>query len=110
MGMNSIKGDTVYLSIRNDRGALSQNEWSNFAQDVFRAVGDYSLRLMGVWFSLPDAEFQSACWAFHRWEEDPEQPKEQVLMKRLSLIAKKYDNDSITWAEGITAFVPKAEE
>jgi hypothetical protein len=97
---------TVYISIGNSDGKLSQADWSSFVLDVDRAfdaaVRYEGARVHGRWFSLPTEPWQNACWCAE-WHPDLAHVVE-ALKRKLASIARSYRQDSIAWAEAPVTF------
>lgn len=98
---------TVYISIGNSDGKLSQADWSSYVRDVDRAfeasVRYEGARVHGRWYSLPTEPWQNACWCAE-WHEDLEHVVE-ALKRKLAAIAGDYRQDSIAWAIADTWFI-----
>lgn len=101
-------GKVFYISVGNVDSEMVQARWSSFTRDIYMAIGNYNIAgIYGAWFSLPDAAFQSACWCVAQLSDimDPVNPGRDkgpqllTLRKRLFSLAKKYDQESIVWAE-----------
>lgn len=86
---------SVYVSIGNSDDKLSQRRWVEFIEDVSIILDDHSRVIHGAWYSEPKSFFQNACWCF--------EPKILIaavdMRDRLRLLAAKYGQDSIAWAE-----------
>lgn len=85
---------TVYISIGNSDGRLSQSKWMYFTHWVdrfIRAAG----QVHGSWYSLPNSEYQNACWCVELHSAD----SEKRLRSQLQLEKDNYRQDSIAWAE-----------
>lgn len=101
---------TVYISIGNSDDKLDQFEWSQFLNEVDRAVSNLA-QLQGVtvhgrWHSLATEPWQNACWCFEVHSDLARQADE--LRERLRRVAAKYRQDSIAWAVADTEFLEPA--
>lgn len=85
---------TAYVSIGNSDDKLTQREWATFVRDTFDAVFELSDSIHGSWTSASDSEWQNACWCLVVNES-----KEAELKKRLGVLARRFRQDSIAWAE-----------
>lgn len=91
---------TVHLAIGNSDDKLTQRDWHRYVRDVQELIVKRSARVHGVWFSLPDSEYQNFCIA-------SEMPDE-VLSDVRSLLAdlrKRYGQDSIALNVSETEYV-----
>lgn len=86
---------TVYISIGNSDDKLSQADWSLFAANVRHLLKSHSVAMHGEWYSLPDAQFQNACWCIEVRDRD----QAELLKMGLGQWAQSYRQDSIAWAE-----------
>ena len=93
----------VYVSIGNSDDKLSQQEWHDFVNAVLKTLIQASIQRHGVWFSLPQSQWQNACWCV---EFDDAYPEPAVWAKRrLGELAAEYRQDSIAWAVAETEFI-----
>lgn len=97
--------DAIYVSIGNTDNRLTQEIWADFTRDVFRALSFYTMEMYGVWHSLPDAQFQTACWMFPCRTDKEAGIAEAVVKTGLAKLAAKYDQAGIAWANANTAFI-----
>lgn len=99
----------VYVSIGNSDDKLTQAEWAHFYTSVRHllandlqpreAEGWGSLAfsaptIHGRWQSVPSDPWQNACWCVEI--EDHDAP---AIQHELKLLAAKFRQDSIAWAE-----------
>lgn len=91
---------TVYVSIGNSDDKLTQKQWSEFVLEVRCAVFGAATEVHGDWYSLPDAQFQNACWCIVM---DPD--RHAALRASLTEIRRGYDQDGIAWSVAETEFV-----
>jgi hypothetical protein len=96
---------TYYVSIGNSDDKLAQAEWHTFIEDIDLCFKMAAAKIHGRWFSAPDAAFQNACWCFEAAEKWIEQGFKPVL----SLLAHRYQQDSIALARAETEFVEPYE-
>jgi hypothetical protein len=91
---------TITLQIGNSDDKLTQREWSKFSKLVDKQVQSKAAAVHFSGCSMPDAPWQNACWVF-------EMDKDFVadLKAELSQIRANYQQDSVAWTEGQTAFV-----
>ena len=104
---------TIYVTIGNSDDKLEQHQWSAFCGAVDR-VFDYAARYVGStvhgrWYSLPNEQWQNACWCI---EFAPDMPEEIIAQYRseLTRLAATFRQDSIAWAEATTEFLAPTEE
>lgn len=92
---------TVYVSIGNSDDRLTQAEWSDFWAEVNSLIRLHSRQLHGTWTSETRDRYQNAVWAF-----EPNLELEPSTRRYLSMIAQRFRQDSIAWAEvDRTAFI-----
>jgi len=91
---------TVYVSIGNSDDKLTQQRWHSYCVDVGLTITRYSKQFHGIWFSESSSPWQNACWCIEPWPHMVEQFKQS-----LSILAEKYQQDSIAWAEAETTFL-----
>ncbi len=97
---------TVHISIGNTDNKLTQQEWSRFCREVDGRVTYWAPIVHGAWYSLPNAPWQNAVWAF----DPPSDPAALAqLLTALRGAANHYDQDSIAWNESETTFVTPEE-
>lgn len=95
---------TVYVSIGNSDGKLSQQDWSYFQERLLWEVRKIG-RVHGVWYSLPNTPFQNMCVCADVVDIDmPE------LRTELAKLAARFRQDSIAWAEATTTFITPGEQ
>lgn len=95
----------VYVSIGNSDDELSQAQWANFAHEVNYYL-EANARIRGAWFSLPHIAYQNACWCV-----EVVQPLVKPLQESLIILARRYGQDSIAWAEApVTRFLGQEED
>jgi hypothetical protein len=85
--------NTVYVSIGNSDGKLTQREYAEYIRDFRRIMRQYSSSILGEWFSAPDTAFQNACIVIQYPEAEKDALKEELTELRLS-----YNQDSVAWA------------
>lgn len=97
---------TIHVAIGNSDDRLPQREWSQYWEEVESWVDSVAITKYGAWLSAPMSRYQNACWAFdlHHFV-DPE-----MARSRLSVIAKQYGQESVSWNESVTRFVAPEEE
>lgn len=89
---------TIYVSIGNSDNKLTQQTWHYYCGRV-RGLLNTSGKFHGEWYSLPNSEFQNACWCV-------EISYGFVGVKRaLAQIAAMFQQDSISWAEAKTTMI-----
>jgi len=92
---------TVYVSIGNSDDKLSQDQWHSYAYAVDRifeqAARHEGSTVHGRWFSLPNEQWQNACWCIE-FADDMGDIIEQYRAE-LRCLAGNFDQDSIAWAE-----------
>lgn len=98
----------VYVSIGNSDDRLSQADWASYILDVDRAfdaaVHYEGARVHGRWFSAPAEPWQNACWCAE-WHADLAHVVE-AFKRKLTHIARAYQQESIAWAVAETEFLP----
>lgn len=90
---------TVYVSIGNSDGKLTQILWADFHSVVDKVVRSRATEVFGAWVSESTAKWQNACWGFSLDEFQIDRLKDE-----LSTLAANFKQESIAWAE-----VPEAE-
>jgi hypothetical protein len=102
---HTLREHTIHVAIGNTDNGLSQQEWSEFYEEVERAIRSIEAfrvgEVYGRWASLPTAPWQNACWAFS--VDDPGTRTD--LRLALALAAKRYRQESIAWNESVTEFI-----
>jgi len=98
---------TVYVSIGNTPpyDKLSQKEWINFVNEVALYVTVNANRVLGKWYSEPTSAYVNACFGFRIHEVNVEGMK-----KELARIARKFQQDTIAWAEAMVEFIKPEDE
>jgi len=91
---------TVYVSIGNSDDKLTQAEWHDFCVFIENAIEHSCIQFYGRWYSLPNARFQNACWAFEVTDDEVGR-----LKRELGEFALVYRQDSIAWAIAETEFI-----
>lgn len=92
---------TVYASIGNSDDRLTQARWSEFHAAFAELIRDYATTIHGAWLSNPADPWQNACIAF-----DVDINDVGDLQRELILVAGRFDQESIAWAEaGDTEFI-----
>lgn len=92
---------TVYISIGNSDDKLSQAQWAALAQEIQGRVSLDAAEVHGYWTSSSVSPWQNACIC----AEVPDGITE-ALKRELAVIAFRYDQDSIAWAEApVTEFI-----
>lgn len=88
----------AYISIGNSDDKLTQAEWAEFQRETASILHGVELmsdgRIHGTWVSLPTDPWQNACWCIDLRTYDPD-----LLKKRLQILAAKYRQNCIAWAE-----------
>jgi hypothetical protein len=89
----------VYISIGNSDNKLSQAEWAAFQLDVAEVInGALAVTVIhGEWVSLARAAYRNACWCVEL--RDGWTGPISGLRDALHDLARRYDQDSIAWAE-----------
>lgn len=95
-----MEADCIYIGIGNSDDKLSQKEWAGFARETAEVCASMS-KVFGLWFSEPSSQYQNACICI----QIPKPAKERWLRSQLQEIAKRYDQNSISWARARTEFV-----
>ena len=85
---------TVYISIGNSDGKLTQAAWSEFWHEVNLCIHSYAHVIHGEWVSLPTSRYQNACWAIETVART-----EQQVMIQLWQLAQFHHQDSVAWAD-----------
>jgi len=94
----------VYVGIGNTDNKLTQQEWADFVREVESTMSYFPLH--GAWFSRPDAPWQNACWLAEI--DDPKAKFVEGFKEHLRVLAERYNQDSIAWAEAETEFLSPA--
>lgn len=84
----------VYVSIGNSDDKLTQRQWRDFTNDVETIILRGASKIHGNWSSGPRDPWQNACWCFEPWPHLIGQTRQA-----LRLMAARYLQDSIAWAE-----------
>jgi len=92
----------LFVEIGNSDDKLPQERWSLFVHWMQTTVETYSTKILGVYFSAPEARWQNACWHFTIKGKDFNE-----LEKRIGGIATKFDQQAIALTQGDTVFVTK---
>lgn len=90
----------VYVSIGNSDNKLTQQEWSEFCDDLIDVLGDYEERVYGQWYSLPNAPWQNMVASIEIADDLLDQ-----LRAALRPLAEEYHQDSIALQAGTAEFV-----
>ncbi len=88
---------TVYLTIGNSDDKLSQAAWSAYCDDVTYVVNAAARdggRVHAACFSSPTVPWQNAIWCV-----ELDDGRAAVLRRALALLARRYRQDSIAWAQ-----------
>lgn len=88
----------VYISIGNSDDKLGQARWAQFTRSVEGALIGPADQIHGNWRSLPDMQWQNACWCIEFYDTTPA-AQIDGLRDRLRDLAARYGQDSISWAE-----------
>lgn len=91
---------TVYVSIGNSDGKLTQSEWAAFAQEVQGRVSLDASRVHGYWTSASVSPWQNACIC-----ADIPDPVALATKKELAAIGRRYHQSAIAWAVAETEFI-----
>lgn len=98
---------TVYIAIGNSDDKLTQLEWSQFLNEVDRAVTNMAnlqgTQVHGRWHSLATEPWQNACWCVSIDESLVDRIRD--FRTRLNLIRGRYRQDSIAWSVAETEFI-----
>lgn len=92
---------TIHIAIGNTDNRLTQQEWADYATEVDRLLAEHAHEIHGAWFSLPNAPWQNACWAFTVENGDVRVKIENGLGDLLA----RYRQDSIAWNESETVLL-----
>lgn len=98
--MNSSEYVNIYVTIGNSDNKLGQLDWSNFCRDVDNLVRAFAHDVHGEFYSLPNAEWQNACWSFTIHASAT-----TAARANLGIIAHEFEQDSIAWAEAQVVFL-----
>lgn len=90
---------TVYVSIGNSDGKLTPRQWAHFWHETNEWLQDWA-EVHGQWHSLPTMIWVNACWRVEVLED-----QEQDLKLGLEALAKKYNQNSISYAVAKTEFL-----
>lgn len=94
---------TVYVSIGNSDDKLSQNQWHAYCAAVDRAFEMASrfvgAKVHGRWYSLPNEQWQNACWCVEFVDEPAMAAIVAEYRAELARVAGVFGQDSIAWAE-----------
>lgn len=99
---------TIHVAIGNSDNRLTQEEWSNYFHEVDLLVHSSAPHVYGTWLSPSESPYQNACWGFELpheayWNRD----SVQVCLRE---IAGRYRQDSVSWNESDTQFLPGIPE
>lgn len=96
----------VYISIGNSDDKLTQKQWS-----IFCIAVDLILRstthIHGEWYSRSSSQYQNACWCVEfdphaqviAHEDADTLETQDYLVRRLRQLARRFEQNSIAWAE-----------
>lgn len=84
---------STYISIGNSDDKLTQIRWADYAAALLGAAASAG-QLHGVWYSAPTSLYQNMCVCL---DVRPEQIAE--LKRQLFVLAVRFDQDSIAWAD-----------
>ena len=96
----------VYVSIGNSDDSLTQEKWSEFTHRVEQDLSISAKNMHGRWFSQPNSPWQNACWCIEL--SDDEEIIDE-LQERLGILAGRYSQNSIAWAEAEITFIYAAK-
>lgn len=85
---------TAYVSIGNSDDKLSQARWAVFFSETSLVLRAAAWAVHGQWVSEPASSWQNACWCI-----EVNCRLIDLLKENLRLLAKEFEQDSITWAE-----------
>jgi len=92
----------VYVSIGNSDDKLSQNQWHAYCAAVdrtFELAARYTGSIVhGRWYSLPNEQWQNACWCVEFTEPDEMAQIIGEYRAELGRLAGVFGQDSIAWA------------
>lgn len=91
---------TVTVQIGNSDDKLSQKEWSAYVRDVGMCIRTLCPDVHFFGGSPNWLEWQNVAWVFNSTKEDA-----TALYVELVDIRKKYNQESIAWTQGNTAFI-----
>jgi hypothetical protein len=100
--------DTAVISIGNSDDRLKQHEWSEFVSDVHDLiVARWHFPVYFHGLSVGSAPWQNACWILDARDlfGEPAGMAVDILRKELSILAKKYKQDTIALLLGNTEFI-----
>ena len=103
---------TAYVSIGNSDDKLTQKEWAKFFAKTRILMNSNNFTVHGEWHSLPQAQWQNACWCVE-YDEDLRLVNKEGdvvtlgdhFIRRLMELAAEFRQDSIAWAKADTAFI-----
>lgn len=87
----------VYISIGNSDDKLAQREWALYCDVVDKCVRKWAGPIHGAWLSLPNSEWQNACWCV-----EVSGGFQRAFKEELRVAAHSFQQDSIAWAEAPT--------
>lgn len=98
---------TIAVMIGNSDDKLSQGDWHAFCDDVDQAISRTcrynGTKVHGRFYSLPNEQWQNACWVIEVDKECAFVLGE--LRSTLAIACKAYLQQSIAWVEGTTEFI-----
>lgn len=97
--------NTVYISIGNSDDKLTQLQWHAFCLDMETILARYCRKFHGNWSSASRDPWQNACWCVEPWPHLIEDFRHSI-----ALLARRYQQDSIVWAEATTEYIGPARE
>ena len=103
---------TVTIQIGNSDDKLTQQEWHLFVSDIECEISLFSENIHFSGASQGNAPWQNYAFVF---EFNDNKVKDsgvtvlgdqyKLLKERLSIVGKKYKQDSVAWTEGTTEFI-----
>jgi hypothetical protein len=91
---------TITIQIGNSDDKLTQMKWAHFYADVNHEITQANTRVHFAAPSPAQAAWQNACWVI-----EIDGSEALALRATLSRLREQYQQDSIAWTEGQTAFV-----
>ncbi len=91
---------TIIIQIGNSDDKLSQARWSEFCRRVQAAVNVFAQQIHFAGGSDYHMPWQNACWVLQIGEAQA-----MALRDDLTVLRGEFEQDSIAWTEGETAFI-----
>ena len=96
-----LAGMNIYISVGNSDVKLTQDQWSEYVNEVRDLLRVSAIKIYGEWYSASGSPHQNACFcaAFS------DAQKEEQSRSKLTAIRQRYYQDSIAWARADTEFI-----